>query len=276
MIRIESKVNIENYIIPHLSLPKRGGTKLKLWEIVNAILYKLKTGVQWYLLPIKSLIYRQSIKWGAIYHHYRKWVKDGSWQKVLDTLIQDHKHLLDMSICHFDGTHTPCKKGGEKVSYQGRKKAKTTNTLTLTDSTGLLVAFSSPISGKHHDTYQVEQVLDEMEKQLADKQISMRGLFMNVDAGFDNKAFIQACILKGIILNYPLNKRKTKDFEDNRNWFDPIMYQQRFVVERTNAWMDNEKNLLVRQDTSVLSWNNWIILFAIKQWIKTINLNPKL
>jgi len=49
MIRIESKVNIEKYIIPHLSLPKRGGTKLKLWEIVNAILYKLKTGVQWYL-----------------------------------------------------------------------------------------------------------------------------------------------------------------------------------------------------------------------------------
>ena len=56
MIRIESKVNIGKYIIPYLSVPKRGGTKLKLWEIVNAILYKLKTGVHWHLLPIKSLI----------------------------------------------------------------------------------------------------------------------------------------------------------------------------------------------------------------------------
>ncbi len=33
MIRIERKVNIEKHIIPHLSTPKRRGTRLKLWEI---------------------------------------------------------------------------------------------------------------------------------------------------------------------------------------------------------------------------------------------------
>ncbi len=276
MIRIESKVSIKKYIIPHLSTPKRGGTKLKLWEIVNAILYKLKTGVQWHLLPIKSLIYRGTIKWGTIYHYYRKWVKDGSWEKVLNEIISSHKHLLDMSICHFDGTHTPCKKGGEKVAFQGRKRCKTTNTLFLSDNTGLTVAFSEPISGEHHDTFEGDLHLDDMEKSLQKSDISMKGLFINADAAFDNHSFRTACEKKEIILNTPLNRRNSTSLPEEYVHFDELMYQQRFVIERTNAWMDNERNLLIRQDTSSNSWKNWIILFIIKLWLKRIKNQSKL
>ncbi|NME70490.1 transposase, partial [Flammeovirga aprica] len=47
---------IESEIIPHLPTAKRGfKTKSSLTEVVNAILYKLKTGVQWRLLPVSSL-----------------------------------------------------------------------------------------------------------------------------------------------------------------------------------------------------------------------------
>ncbi len=273
MIRIESKVNIEKYIIPYLSIPKRGGTKLKLWEIVNAILYKLKTGVHWYLLPIKSLIYRQSIKWGAIYHYYRKWMKDGSFLRVFNNIVLNYKHLLDMSICNLDGTHTPCKKGGDKVAYQGRKKTKTTNNLFLVDSTGLLIAFSEPISGNHHDTFQLDKHFQNIEHQMHQRGLKLEGLFINADAGFDNSSFIEDCFKKGIILNNPPNRRNKKGLDDNNKVFDDELYQNRFVVERTNAWMDNERNLLVRQDTSKESWNAWITLFAIKIWINKIQHN---
>lgn len=63
---------------------------------------------------------------------------------------------MDLSHINFDGSHTPCNKGGEKISYQGRKKRKTTNSLYLTDKNGIPLAMSEPEAGNHHDTYEID------------------------------------------------------------------------------------------------------------------------
>ena len=48
------KDTIKSEIMPHLSTAKRGYiTKSDLVVVVNAILYKLKTGCQWKFLPVK-------------------------------------------------------------------------------------------------------------------------------------------------------------------------------------------------------------------------------
>jgi hypothetical protein len=47
MIKLFDKDTINKYIVPHLSKAKRGyECKAELWEVVNAIFYKFKTGVQ--------------------------------------------------------------------------------------------------------------------------------------------------------------------------------------------------------------------------------------
>ena len=49
------KDTIKNEILPHLSKAKRGYvTQSCLIEVVNAILYKLKTGCQWAFLPVED------------------------------------------------------------------------------------------------------------------------------------------------------------------------------------------------------------------------------
>ena len=99
MIILIDKDTINKYIVPHLSKAKRGyECKAELWEVVNAIFYKFKTGVQWKYLPIKSLISSVELKYGAVYHHFRKWAEDGSWQRVWKNLLFRCKHLLDLSI----------------------------------------------------------------------------------------------------------------------------------------------------------------------------------
>jgi len=56
MYQVLDKDTINLEIIPHLSVAKRGfKTKSCLVEIVNCILYKLKTGCQWEFLPVQSL-----------------------------------------------------------------------------------------------------------------------------------------------------------------------------------------------------------------------------
>ncbi len=48
MYSVLDKDIIKREIVPHLALAKRGfQTTVPLEEIVNAVLYKLKTGVQW-------------------------------------------------------------------------------------------------------------------------------------------------------------------------------------------------------------------------------------
>ena len=134
MYAVLDKDTIKNEILPHLSKAKRGYvTQSCLIEVVNAILYKLKTGCQWALLPVKALFSGKVLSYGAVFHHYRKWCKSGEWKSMWIRLLDKYRMELDMSSVDLDGSHTAALRGGEEVGYQGRKKRKTTNALYLTD-----------------------------------------------------------------------------------------------------------------------------------------------
>jgi len=45
-------------------------------EIVNAIFYLLRSGCTWRLLP------HDLPPWGTAHYYYRRWRRDGTWQKV--------------------------------------------------------------------------------------------------------------------------------------------------------------------------------------------------
>jgi transposase len=49
-------------------------------EIVNGILYRLRTGCQWRALP------HDLPDWQAVYYYYREWKRQGIWQRIHDTL----------------------------------------------------------------------------------------------------------------------------------------------------------------------------------------------
>ena len=272
MIRILDKITINKFIVKYLSKAKRGYvSKVPLWQIVNAIFYKFKTGVHWSLLPVNSLITKGRLKYGAIYHHFRKWTLDGSWQRAWQKLLQSYRPILDLSLAFFDGTHTLAKRGGQNIAYQGRKKAKTTNTLWLTDRQGLVVSFIPPLSGKNNDLHNIKSHIEYLADQLKKSAIEVDGLFLNADAGFDSELFRQSCEGLGIIPNVPRNARRSRHLIDDDTYFDPLMYKERFVVERSNAWMDFNRSFLIRFDTSIESWIAWHHIFSIVQWIKFIS-----
>ena len=86
----KSTINLE--IIPHLSKAKRGfKTKNCLTEVVNCILYKLKTGCQWHLLPVKSLFSEVVLSHKTVFGHFRKWFKGDSWKHTWINLLCNQK-----------------------------------------------------------------------------------------------------------------------------------------------------------------------------------------
>jgi len=265
MYQVLDKDMINLEIIPHLSIAKRGfKTKSCLIEIVNAILYKLKTGCQWAFLPVKSLFSDVVLSYQAVFWHYRKWCKNGDWQQCWISLLNKHKSCLDLSSGDIDGSHTPAIKGGEEVAYQGRKKRKTTNSLYLTDRQGLPLALSSPKAGNHHDLHEIQQALNEMFSVLEKASIALDGLFINADSGFDSKSFRLACAERGIYANVDFNPRNGESNE-YEYLLDDELYKERYSIERTNAWMDSFRSILNRFDVTVSSWEgfNYIAFMVI-------------
>lgn len=262
---------IEKEIIPNIPLPKRGfAPRISLVEIVNSVLYKLKTGVQWEYLPTRSLFSAELLSYKTVFYHYRKWCKEGIWKACWIQLLKKHKSQIDLSSGDLDGSHTPAIRGGEEVGYQGRKKRKTTNSLYLTDRKGLPIAMSEPVSGNHNDLYNIEVQFEEVIGTLEQAEINVEGLFINADSGFDSRELRNLCEAKGIMANIAYNKRNGNS--DNDHYFDEELYEERYAIERTNAWMDSFRTLLNRFDTTVTSWKGFnylaFIIIALKKFYK--------
>ena len=272
MYSVLHKDIIKTEIVPHIPLPKRGfQVTVPLEEIINAILYKLKTGVQWHQLPVKALFEDVVLSWESVYYHYRKWCSNAVFKQCWIAVLRKNKSMLDLSSVDFDGSHTSTLRGGEEVEYQGRKKRKTTNALYLSDRQGLPLAISNPVAGNHNDLYNIEVQFEVVTSTLKDADIAVEGLFLNADAGFDSKEFRLSCEKKEINANICFNKRNGN--VDREEYFDQELYNQRYTIERTNAWMDSFRSLLNRFDTTVSSWLGFnylaFIIIALKKF------NPK-
>ena len=246
---------IRTWLLPHLSLGSRGPEiKVDPLEVVEAILYKLKTGCQWRQLPVKQFFTGEILTWSGVYHHFNEWRKDGSWKKLWLMVLQLHRRLLDLSSIQLDGSHTLAKNGGAAIGYQGRKAARTTNLLFLADNTGQPLACASPQAGNHHDVFDIETSFGELCTLVEEAQISLEGLFLNADSGFDSQNLRQECFRRGIETNIAVNPRSGKKEEAEDLYFDTELYRQRTAIERTNSWLDSFKTLLVRFETSAENW----------------------
>ena len=71
-----------NIIRPLLPAGLSGGRprKVRLRKVINAILYIVRSGCAWRLLP------HEFPAWQTVYGYYRYWTKSGIWQRIHDTL----------------------------------------------------------------------------------------------------------------------------------------------------------------------------------------------
>ncbi|CAH0201139.1 IS5 family transposase [Chryseobacterium sp. Bi04] len=225
---------------------------MPLEAVVSAILYRLKTGCQWRELPIKQF-FHSTYSWKSVYYHFRKWCRNGNWERLKEGLFEKYKTYLDLSCVQLDGSHTPAKQGGERVGYQGRKRCKTTNMLFLCDNQGIPLGCSQAIDGNHNDLFEIENHVDEILSSLKRSSIKTDYLFINADAGFDSEHFRKFCTKKELVPNIAFNKRNG-NIADRNVIFDEKLYTRRFVIERMNAWLDGFKALLMRFETRALHW----------------------
>ena len=69
-------------IEPLIPAAQPGGRprSVDLREVVDAVLYLLRTGCSWRLLP------NDLPPWGTVHSYYRRWRLDGTWERIHDAL----------------------------------------------------------------------------------------------------------------------------------------------------------------------------------------------
>lgn len=104
------------FILPHLSLPKRGPQcKIGYHKPFNYILKVLYTGMQWKELPIdKDPEGHAELHYTGVFKLFARWAEDGSLERAFIASVKqlDEAHKLDLSVLHGDGSNTVAKKGG--------------------------------------------------------------------------------------------------------------------------------------------------------------------
>jgi transposase len=108
------------FILPHLSMPKRGPQcKLGYHKPFNYILKVLYTGMQWKELPIeKGPEGKAELHYTGIFKLFARWAKDGSLERAFIASVQhlDAAQKLDLSLLHGDGSNTVAKKGARPLA----------------------------------------------------------------------------------------------------------------------------------------------------------------
>ncbi len=90
-------------------------------EIVNAILYVLRSGCPWRMLP------HEFPAWGTVYSYFRHWQREGVWDQVLRTLRMQVRNKQDRdaepsaAIIDSQSIKTSAVRGPEKGFDMGKK-----------------------------------------------------------------------------------------------------------------------------------------------------------
>ncbi|MDQ4146574.1 MAG: transposase [Pseudomonadota bacterium] len=127
--------------------------------------------------------------------------------------------------------------------------------MPVIDQNGYILATTGIVAGNHNDAYELKQTIKQVFHDLQRCGLEYAGAFFNADSSFDTREARKMLWNRGVIPNIDENKRNRNTVKRGRKrHFNRAVYKNRFAVERTFAWIDKFRSLLIRFERKDVYW----------------------
>lgn len=244
-----------DFIHPMLPKPfKRGRPPTDPRRIVNAVLYVLKGGIQWRLMPANFP------PWQTVYHRFRKWTLDHTWVALNDALRtclrQEEGRNAEPSAAILDSQSVKSDGHGGEVGYDAGKQIRGRKRHILVDVLGLLLGVVvTPASCTERAGGKM--VLERIAGWFA----RLRKIW--VDGGYTGEAFAE-----WVREHHPRVEVEVVKRSDDVKGFKVL--PRRWVVERTFGWLMKHRRLVRDYERTESSAEAWIQLALIRLQLRRL------
>jgi len=227
---------------------KRGRPPTDRRRVIDAILYVLKGGIQWRLLPAEFPPCK------TVFHIFRRWTLDNTWE-ALNARLRALVRASEGKDCRptaaiVDSQSVKSDPHGGVVGYDAAKRIKGRKRHLLVDTLGLLLGvLVTPANLPEREGAQ----------SLLARTLGWFGWLrlLWVDSGYNGEAFAQW--VKSV--RAPLEVQVVKRSDDTQGF---KVLPRRWVVERTFGWLMRQRRLVRDYETTETSAQAWVYLAMLR------------
>lgn len=223
-------------------------------DVVNAILYILRTGCQWRYLP------KDFPPKSTVWRYFKRWQEDGTWQRIHDALRKKvrtaEKPYSPRTTASVDSQSVDTTCGGEERGRDNAKNVDGRKRHIVIDSMGLLLAIL--VTGAQVDDGEAAKTLF---SRLEGQPTSTIGRMFG-DSKYQNHSLYKWVAENG---HWKLTIIKRPDGQ--KGW---ILLPIRWTVERTFAWLGNCRRLSKDRERTVESSETFVRVGMIHLMLKRL------
>lgn len=231
--------------------------KWEIWLILNAILYVLRTGCQWRMLP------KDLPPWQTVYGYLWRWTRSGLWAELNAVLVRQVRlqqgRDAQPSAAILDSQSVKTSEGGEARGVDVHKQTPGRKRHIVVDTLGLLllvVVHSASLQDAAGGKLVLQRLFEQIKHNVHNRWCRLKLIW--ADGGYENICgFVRQQF--GWTLEIVCRPKAQKGFG---------VLPRRWVVERTFGWLGRYRRLARDYEHTVSSSEAMTYLASIRRMLK--------